>query len=249
MSARRAGDMKREQGMTFTHHRVRVLALLALTAVLSGCLGSGGGSSGGTVEPPPTGGGSGGGSTPVPPANRAPTISGAPVTAAKTLQPYVFQPTATDPDGDAVTFSIENQPAWAAFDQKSGKLSGTPSSAYTGKFSGIRISVSDGKSSSALPVFEINVEPTAPVTGSATLRWVPPTENVDGSPLTNLAGYVIRYGNSLSALGQELRVTSPAITSAVIEDLGTGTWYFTVSAYTTTGTESTASNAGSKTIA
>lgn len=237
--------------MGFTYHRIRVLALLAMAVALSGCLGSGGGGSGSSAAPPASGGSSGGGSgggSGGTPTNRAPTISGTPVTSAKAQEPYVFQPAAADPDGDAVTFTIENRPAWATFDQKTGKLAGTPSSAYTGKFAGIRISVSDGTTSSALPAFEINVAANVQATGSATLRWLPPTENVDGSPLTNLAGYVIRYGNSLAALSRELRVSSPDITSAVVENLGSGTWYFTVSAYTSTGAESSASNAGSKTI-
>ena len=33
--------------------------------------------------------------------------------------------------------------------------------------------------------------------GSATLSWTPPTQNMDGTPLTNLAGYRVYWGTSL----------------------------------------------------
>ena len=43
-------------------------------------------------------------------ANRAPNISGAPPTAAREGQSYEFTPTASDADGDTLTFSIRNRP-------------------------------------------------------------------------------------------------------------------------------------------
>ena len=179
--------------------------------------------------------------------NQAPEISGTPVTSAKTNQPYAFQPTAIDPDGDKVTFSISNKPAWASFDTQTGKLAGTPSSSSTGKFSGITIVASDGTNNSQLGPFDITVVSTA-ATGSATLSWQPPTENADGSPLTNLAGYVIRYGTQSDALALEVRISNPGITTAMIESLAPATWFFTVSAYTSTGVESMPSAVGSKTV-
>ncbi len=141
--------------------------------------------------------------------NQAPTISGTPLTSAKTNQPYAFQPTASDPDGDKVTFNVYNKPAWATFDTTTGKLAGTPSSSSTGKFSNITIVASDGTNSDQLGPFEITVASTA-TTGSATLSWQPPTENADGSPLTNLAGYVIRYGKQSDALTLEVKISNPA---------------------------------------
>jgi hypothetical protein len=184
---------------------------------------------------------------PISPSNRAPAISGTPLTAAKTNQAYTFQPTAVDPDGDTITFNVSNKPAWASFDTKTGRLAGTPSSSSTGTFSGITIVASDGANNSQLGPFEITVTSTA-TTGSATLSWQPPTENADGSPLTNLAGYVIRYGTQSDALAMEVRIGNPGITSSVIEGLTPAKWYFTVSAYTSTGVESMPSAVGSKTV-
>jgi hypothetical protein len=179
--------------------------------------------------------------------NLAPTISGTPLTAAKTNQLYTFQPTASDPDGDTITFNVYNKPVWASFDTKTGKLAGTPSSSSTGTFAGITIVASDGASSSQLGPFDITVASTA-TTGSATLSWQPPTENADGSPLVNLAGYVIRYGTQSDALKLEVRINNAGITTAVLENLSPATWYFTVSAFTSAGVESLPSAVRSKTV-
>ena len=87
-----------------------------------------------------------------------------------------------------------------------------------------------------------------PATGSATVSWIAPTENTDGSPLTNLAGYRVRYGLSAGRMAATADVPNPGTTSIRIEGLGAGTWYFTVSAYTNVGVEGAQSAAVSKTI-
>jgi len=89
--------------------------------------------------------------------NRAPTISGSPPTDAVVGENYSFVPSASDPDGDNLTFSIENQPGWTTFDSSSGQLSGIPGSADIGSTAPITISVSDGTSASSLPAFSIDV--------------------------------------------------------------------------------------------
>ena len=223
----------------------RRLAVVALTCALVAC---------GSDKPknsqneptgainPPTG-------TTNPPSvstNRAPTILGAPASSVTTGQPYSFQPTASDPDGQALTFSISNRPAWASFNTATGRLTGTPSSAQTGTFTGIVITVSDGTASASLPAFSITV--TAPTTGTATLRWTPPTQNEDGTPIVNLSGYRIHYGTSPTNLNQVLTISSASITSAVIENLYPATWYFALKAYNASNVESSFSNVASKTI-
>ena len=49
-----------------------------------------------------------------------------------------------------------------------------------------------------MPNFNITVHQIAE--GSATLSWMPPTENADGSALTDLAGYRIYYGRNPNTL-------------------------------------------------
>lgn len=184
----------------------------------------------------------GGGSPP--PSNSPPTISGSPATSVNVGSSYSFTPTASDPEGATLAFSIQNRPSWATFSTTTGRLSGTPTAA--GTTSSIVISVSDGTTSVALPAFSIAANSVT--LGSATLSWVAPTQNTDGSSLTNLAGYRIAYGTSASALNQTIDISNPSLTTYVVDDLAAGTWYFAVKAYTSAGAESALSNVASKTI-
>ncbi len=174
------------------------------------------------------------------------TISGTPATQVTAGQAYSFTPTASGPSGTTLTYSVQNLPAWAAFNTSTGALTGTPSSSYVGTFSGIVISVSDGSASASLAAFSIQVN--AAPSGSASLSWVAPTTNTDGSTLTNLAGYIISYGTSETDLSQTITVSSATATSYTVTGLSTGTWYFTVAAYTSAGEQSAASNMASDTI-
>ena len=188
---------------------------------------------------------------PPPPPNTAPTISGAAPAAATVGTAYSFAPSASDTDGDTLSFSVQNKPAWAAFSIATGALSGTPSTTDVGTDSNIVISVSDGYTSVALAPFSINVtQPTTPpaTSGTATLTWTPPVSNTDGSALTDLAGYHIYYGTSPSTLSTVIDVGSPGTLTYTVNNLSSGTWYFSVAAYTTTGLESSPSNTGSKSV-
>lgn len=180
--------------------------------------------------------------------NTAPTISGTPPTSVAAGSAYAFTPTAKDANGDTLTFSISNKPAWATFSTSTGRLSGTPSSAQTGTYSNIVIKVSDGKATASLRAFSIVVSPTSTDDGSATLSWTPPTQNTDGSTLTNLAGYRIYYGTSAGAMNKTVQVANAGISRYVVENLTAATWYFTVRAYTSAGVESTSSSTATKTV-
>lgn len=89
--------------------------------------------------------------------------------------------------------------------------------------------------------------PTPSPTGLASLTWVAPTANIDGSALTDLAGYHVLYGQSATSLTHTLTVAAPA-TSVTVTGLTSGTWYFAATAYTTSGAESDPSNVASKTV-
>jgi hypothetical protein len=178
-------------------------------------------------------------------ANRPPVISGTPVTTATVGQPYAFKPAGYDADGDPLTFSIANKPAWATFSATTGMLSGTPSG--TGTHANIVISVSDGKTSASLAAFAIIV--AAAKTTSVTLSWVPPKTNTDGTPLTTLAGFKLYYGTTSHKYIQILSIPSATITSLVVEGLASGnTWYFALKAVNVSGVESDFSSEVSKTL-
>lgn len=177
--------------------------------------------------------------------NSAPKISGVPSTSLNANSAYSFQPTATDANDDALTFSIANKPSWATFSTTTGKLSGTPDAASVGTYSNIVVSVSDGKVSASLPAFNIAVNQLS--LGAVTLSWMPPTQNTDGTSLTNLAGYRVVYGTSASALNQTVQVNA-GVSSVIVENLAPATYYFAVRAYTTSGVESSNSNVAMKVL-
>jgi hypothetical protein len=221
-----------------------LLLIVLSAAVLSGC---GGGDeestpASGTAQPPAP--------APAPPppgsTNHAPTISGTPTAAVNASTPYTFTPTAADADGDTLAFSVQNKPAWAAFNTTTGRLSGTPAAADVGTYSNISITVSDGKANTALSTFAIAV--TAVSNGSATLSWTAPTENTDGSTLSNLAGYRIRYGTSAASLTNTIVINNASVTTYVVENLSPATWYFAVTAVNSQGAESSNSNVANKQI-
>jgi hypothetical protein len=172
-------------------------------------------------------------------ASAAPSISGAPATTIAAGSYYAFTPKASGPKGHPLTFSISGQPAWAGFNRVSGQLLGTPTAANAGRYSNIVITVSDGAATASLAPFAITVSGAPPAaTSSVTINWTPPTENVDGSTLTNLAGYHLYYGTSASSLTHVVNITNPGLAAYVVSDLSAATYYFAVASVNANGTES-----------
>lgn len=173
-------------------------------------------------------------------------------------QAYNFQPVADDADGDALSFSVASLPAWASFNSSTGGLTGTPAAADVGSYSAITITVSDGKTTSSLAPFGITVTAVSAAldpdpsdltgSGAATLMWVPPTTNADGTALADLAGYEIVYGRDADALDYVVQISNPSVNSYVLENLVNGLWYFAVIAVNAAGNTSEPSNVASKTI-
>ena len=209
---------------------------MVLTAVLLG--GCGGGGDGGgdsaNANPPSSSG------------NSAPTISGSPSSSVTAGQSYSFQPAANDANGDSLTFTVANLPGWATFNAATGRISGTPTAAQIGAYGNVTVTVSDGTANASLAPFTITV--TELGSGTAALSWAPPTQNSDGSTLTNLTGFQVLYGRSASNLDQTVNLTNPSINRYVVENLSSGTWYFAVVAVNSSGATSPASNMGNKTI-
>ncbi len=204
------------------------LEIVAVASALAAC-GGGGGDSGSSGS-----------------ANSAPTISGTPATQVMTSQAYSFTPTASDADGNTLTFSITNKPSWATFNTATGQLSGTPGAGDVGTYANIVISVTDGTANAALAAFSIQVVATA--SGSATLNWTPPTQNTDGSSLSDLSGYKVYWGTTQGSYPNSVTLSNPGLTSYVVSQLTPATWYFAMTALNSQGIESALSNATSKTV-
>jgi hypothetical protein len=182
------------------------------------------------------------------------SIYGTPTTSVLENRWYGFQSWATDNTGRVVSYSIKNKPVWATFDTRYGHLYGIPTAANVGTYGSIVISATDGLTTASLPAFAITVTGTGTTTsgtgttGSATVHWTPPTQNTNGTTLTNLAGYVISYGTNSSSLTSSVKVTNAGLTSYQIDGLAAGTYYFAVSAYNTSGQSSSLSGKVSKTV-
>lgn len=85
--------------------------------------------------------------------------------------------------------------------------------------------------------------------GTATLIWLPPTTNEDGSVLEDLAGYKLYYGISSNALTNVITINNPGLSVYVVEGLAVNaTYYFAVKAIDFSGNESIFSNIVSKYI-
>lgn len=231
--------------------RKRIFSLLMLVGVagaalaLTGC--GGGDDEEATASAAPSPSPSPAPAEPEPsPGNRAPTISGTPSTTVMQGNAYSFTPSASDADGDSLSFSVANLPGWATFNETTGAVNGTPSAADVGTYGNIAITVSDGSANASLPAFSIQVVGTA--TGSATLTWNPPTQNTDGSPLNDLAGYKIYWGTAQGSYTSSVTINNPGLSSYVVEQLTPATWHFAVTAVNSVGVESSYSNEATKQV-
>jgi hypothetical protein len=178
------------------------------------------------------------------------SISGTPANQVTVGTQYSFTPTASDSDGGTLAYSVSSAPSWASFNSKTGQLSGSPTTADIGTTEGIVITVADGTATASLPAFSLNVVSTASAgTGSAKVTWVAPTENSNGTELTDLGGYYVHYGTDASELSEVVQISNSKTLSYEVTALATGkTWYFAVSSYTSTGVQSSLSAVSSKSL-
>lgn len=75
-------------------------------------------------------------------------------------------------------------------------------------------------------------------TGTVTLRWQPPVESEDGTPLTDLAGYRVYWGPPDRPFVNRIDIDSPQATSYVLDGLSDGEWRLAVSSVTERAVES-----------
>ena len=181
-----------------------------------------------------------------PPGNSAPTISGTPPSAVLEGSSFEFTPTASDSDGDTLSFSVDGQPAWANFDRNSGRLLGTPRAKDVGVHGNIVITVTDGQSSASLGPFDISVNSRGDA--SVTLQWTPPTRNTDGTRLRDLAAFRIDWGLAEDGFTNSVTVDNPGLARYVVENLSPGRYMFAVAAVNSSGVASERSNVSRRTV-
>ena len=98
--------------------------------------------------------------------------------------------------------------------------------------------MSDGRQRPHSSNFDITVNQIA--LGSATLSWKPPTENADGSALTDLAGYRSTMAAIATISPKSVVLNNPGLTRYVVENLSPAKWYFAMTSVNSNGVESDA---------
>lgn len=79
----------------------------------------------------------------------------------------------------------------------------------------------------------LTLDCVAPATaGKMRLSWTPPTQNTDGTALTDLGGYVIQYGTAAGALTQTINLAVPGANTFDVTGLTAGTWFAAITAAT-----------------
>lgn len=100
---------------------------------------------------------------------------------------------------------------------------------------------------SAVPTFKIAV-PVVPTVSTVGLTWTAPTQNTDGSALTDLKSYNIYQGATATSLAKVGTIVSPAV-SYTTPTLAPGSYYFAVTSVNSAGVESTQSAVVSTVVA
>lgn len=175
--------------------------------------------------------------------NRPPTISTI-SNKSNVLGDFVsIQVYGSDPDGNTLTYSASGLPTGLLI-SSSGLISGQLS--YIGMFY-VTITVTDTSGATGSTSFYWDVASPPPL-NTAVLSWTPPTQNTDGSPLTDLAGYKIFYSQDPSNITTYTITVYVGVSSAEISNLMNGTWYFAMKSFNSSNVESDITPLVSKTF-
>ncbi|MDH5694501.1 MAG: putative Ig domain-containing protein, partial [Gammaproteobacteria bacterium] len=110
--------------------------------------------------------------------NRAPTISGTPVSSIMVDEKYRFFPSASDEDGDTLSFSSENFPNWLSVNEITGEVHGTPAVNEIGTYTSLKLIVSDSRDSAVLT---FNVTVTETPNNAPTISGTPANSIIEGA--------------------------------------------------------------------
>lgn len=145
-------------------------------------------------------------------------------------------------DSSILTWSSTNATSCVAGGTWWGGVRPTTGSANTGRLTApksiftLTCTGPGGSSTASTAVTIVASNPEQQPTRSVTLSWVTPTINADGTPLTDLAGFYVRYGTSSGNYSSSIRINDPNIGNYLVQGLAAGqTYYFTVAAFDTTG--------------
>ena len=89
---------------------------------------------------------------------------------------------------------------------------------------------------------------TGPVFGAVTLNWTAPTQNEDGTTLTDLAGYKIYWGTTPGDYPNSVTINDKNTTTYVVDNLSPGTYEFVATSFNTSDVESSYSAPATKMV-
>ncbi len=170
---------------------------------------------------------------PVAAGNRAPSAKGQSFSTPEDA-PIAVTLTGSDPDGDALTYTIVTAPAYGKLSGDAPKLLYTPKQDYSGKDS-FTFTVSDGKATSAvatvtLTVGDVNDAPTATAQEVSTEEDTPVTITLTGNdPEGDALTFAIATQPSKGGLGTINQSTGEVTYTPGANENGADTFTFTVS--------------------
>lgn len=98
-------------------------------------------------------------------------------------------------------------------------------------------------------IMDLSGPGTTPATpGTASIGWVAPKTQANGSAVGTLTGYRVYYGTASGKYTASVLVSGATASAATVSNLAAGKWYFTVSAIDSSGNESNLGYEMSKTL-
>jgi Tol biopolymer transport system component len=134
---------------------------------------------------------------PPPPQNHVPVITSSPATSVDENEPYRYDITASDADGDQLTFSLVEKPSWLSLMSKT--VYGTSPEVQSNQTYAMKIKVSDGKGGDAEQTWQLTVQNLYNVfvlTATQTGQLASVSENnlVFSAPMTFSSGDILAAG-------------------------------------------------------
>ncbi len=165
-----------------------------------------------------------------PPANNAPTFTSDPISAASAIEGSSYNGSiagnASDPDGDALTFSRVSGPAWLIV-APNGTLSGTPGAGDVG-LNSWTVQVDDGRGGSATATLEITVDPAGTQTEVYVADIAMSAGWYGGNRISGIAAITVRDGSGAVVPNASVSVnwTGATSESATASTDGSGVVWF-----------------------
>ncbi len=158
-------------------------------------------------------------STPVTPTtptgNSAPVVSGT-VPVGKENDAFKYTPVFTDADGDTLTLSVTNLPAWLEFNASTGEFAGTPGADQVGETDDIELIVSDGEAQTRFTfTIEVRFDEVEQALRTGDHNYFLSEEQIISSVLSAIENNLERYRstkNQLFNLGASGETTSESLT-------------------------------------